>query len=194
MSKDTSFPICVLRRLVQETPTIDLTHYKIDLKINSSVKTASLEYMPVRRPRLWATMWHKCLDWVHFSIVLFPFKGPLDVAVKYIERFCLGTYYCPVRASARTEKTLRDKFQEIISKLELLWRKLTGEFCAKNSTCGTNRWMSEEWSAVKWRPPFGRCSVLAWGDEYNELRPFCAMLMFCSALWMYLLSWTLLWK
>lgn len=91
MSKDTSFPTCVLRRLVRETPTIDLTQYKIDLKINSSVKTPSLEYMPVKRPRLWATMWCKCLDWVHFSTVLFPFKGPLDIAVKYIESFCLGT-------------------------------------------------------------------------------------------------------
>ena len=139
MSKDTSFPICVLRRLVQETPTIDLTHYKIDLKINSSVKTASLEYMPVRRPRLWATMWCKCLDWEHFSIVLFPFKGPLDVAVQYIERFCLSTYYCPVCASHALRKQCVRKFKEIISKLELLWRKLTVECCAKNSTCGTNR-------------------------------------------------------
>lgn len=49
-------------------------------------------------------------------------------------------------------------------------------------------------SEVQWRPPFGTCSVLAWGDEYNELRPFCAMLMLCSAFWMYLLSWILLWK
>ena len=112
MSKDTSFPICVLRRLVQETPTIDLTHYKIDLKINSSVKTPSLEYMPVKRPRLWATMWCKCLDWVHFSIVLFPFKGPLDVAVKYTERFCLGTYYCPVCASHALRKQCVKNFKK----------------------------------------------------------------------------------
>ena len=90
MLKDTSFPTCVLRRLVHETPTTDLTHYKIDLKINSSIKTSSLECMPVKRPRLWATMWCKCLDWVHFSIALFPFKGTLDVADEYIERFCLG--------------------------------------------------------------------------------------------------------
>ena len=50
MSKDISFPICVLRRLVRETLTIDLTHYKIDLKINSSVKTPSLEYMQLNAP------------------------------------------------------------------------------------------------------------------------------------------------
>lgn len=55
-----------------------------------------------------------------------------------------------------------------------------------------------DWCKVQWRPPFGRCSVLAWGDrtgdEYNELRPFWAMVMFCSAFWMYLLSWMWLWK
>ena len=76
------------------------------------------------------------------------------------------------------------------------WKRLHDPQVKHSYSC---KWeVYSDWCKVQWRPPFGRCSVLTWGDrtgdEYNEIRPFCAMLMFCSAFWMCLLSWTWLWK
>lgn len=82
------------------------------------------------------------------------------------------------------------------SKKKNWWKRLHDPQVKHSYSC---KWeVYSDWCKVQWRPPFGRCSVLTWGDrtgdEYNEIRPFCAMLMFCSAFWMCLLSWTWLWK
>ena len=104
-------------------------------------------------------------------------KKKTETVIPWIYRLYRRSKTCQWDSVTRERKNVRDSTACVTQRF--------------SSTCVTRIWMVSE---VEWRTPFGRSSVLAWGDEYNELRPFCAMLMLCSAFWMNLLSWTVLWK